>query len=555
MIRFAFLALCVHATSLEDEKPPDPVVEAYRAQVLKISGDSTHGKAVFESEKSGCTRCHTVGPFESKSAPKLDNIADKYSREQLVEALLNPSAEILAGYSSMVIVTKSGDTHAGILRERGESHRVLSVATGDLVRIAVADIVGESVSKTSLMPFGIHEHLSPRELADLVSYLGTLRQAPDPRRTFAVPDSIPMLSKPVRLEPIYEEDQKFDQPLWFDAVPGTTGAFVVLERRKGIFLFEKTESGTRKTLYVDLRNEMVVGGIAGVMGMAFHPRFTENRKYYVNYHIDGAARVVERQAADDFRRDSGTPSRVVLQIDQWGHMGGMILFGADGYLYIGTGDGASQGDPEGDAQNLRVLGGAILRIDVDRRDPGLEYAIPESNPFFRHPDPQTRREIWAYGIRQAWRFSFDSLTGDLWLGDVGQVDYEEITLVRAGENLGWNIYEGFMPFSDRYQKSGVDYEVPVVALARKYGVSVTGGYVYRGKRSRSYRGVYIFGDWDSKRVWGLKQRNGKLLVIRQIATSPGKVSSFGVDHEGEIYVVGYDDGMIYRLCLEESVFE
>ena len=230
-------------------------------------------------------------------------------------------------------------------------------------------------------------------------------------------------------------------------------------------------------------------------------------------------------------------------MDRVAHTGGVMAFGSsDGFLYVGVDDGGSQEGPEGNAQNLRLLLSSILRIDVDHRSPGFPYAIPVSNPFFKSPDPQLRKEIWAYGFRQPWRFSFDPITQDLWVGDVGQNDYEEIAIVRSGENHGWNVYEGHAQFSEKYRREGVYYAPPVVSLLRKHGVSVTGGHDYRGKRSPSYEGVYIFGDFESKRVWGLTQEDGTLKEIREIGQSPDRIASFGIDSSGELYVVGYDRG-------------
>ena len=224
--------------------------------------------------------------------------------------------------------------------------------------------------------------------------------------------------------------------------------------------------------------------------VAFHPRFLENRKYYVNYHVRNQGSffspvIVERQATPDLRRDAGVPSRRLLQIHQDTdiHWGGMLAFGPDGYLYIGAGDAGPQEDPEGHGQDLSLLTGAILRIDVDRQEGGKPYAIPESNPY-RNAAPPIRPEIWASGFRMPWRFSFDPVTGDLWVGDVGQYLFEEVSIVRAGENHGWNVHEGFMPFSDRYRREGETYTPPVMAYRRKYGVFGHGGLRLSGKAQR-----------------------------------------------------------------------
>ena len=165
-----------------------------------------------------------------------------------------------------------------------------------------------------------------------------------------------------------------------------------------------------------------------------------------------------------------------------------------------------------------------------------------------------RPEIWAYGFREPWRFSFDALTGDLWVGDVGQDRVEEVDLVRRGENYGWNVYEGFELFSNRYRRPRESFIPPVFAYNRKYGNSITGGYVYRGSKSPSCYGVYICGDYTSRRIWGVMQKDRVLQTIEQIATCPQSISSFGTDETGELYAVGYDTGTIYHIDLSRCRF-
>jgi glucose/arabinose dehydrogenase len=185
----------------------------------------------------------------------------------------------------------------------------------------------------------------------------------------------------------------------------------------------------------------------------------------------------------------------------------------------------------------------MLRIDVDHEENGAAYAIPADNPF--RPRAGARPEIFAYGFREPWRFTFDTKTADLWVGDVGQDRIEEVSIVRAGENLGWNVYEGFDLFSTRYRSSqNAACVPPVFAYNRRLGNSVTGGYVYRG--DGAYDGVYVCGDFTSKRVWGLKQADRKLTAIRQLCTSRQEIASFGRDEAGTLYLVGYQ-GTIYRL--------
>ena len=198
----------------------------------------------------------------------------------------------------------------------------------------------------------------------------------------------------------------------------------------------------------------------------------------------------------------------------------------------------------------------MIRIDVDRRDDGLPYGIPDDNPFLdRHrEDPSIRPETWAIGFREPWRYSFDSLTGDLWVGDVGQQLFEEVAIVRKGENHGWNVHEAFHDFSSQYKQDNANYTPPVFAYPRSYGVSVTGGYVYRADPKSSFCGVYIFGDFESRKVWGLKQQDRTLTQIRLLGESPEKVASFGVDNDGEIYIVGYA-GAICHIDLSDTNFD
>ena len=211
----------------------------------------------------------------------------------------------------------------------------------------------------------------------------------------------------------------------------------------------------------DLFNER---GPNGLLGMAFHPKFHENRRYFLKHQVfeEGkiATTVVERTASPDFRSDSGQPSRRLWEdvSATQDHSGGCIGFGPDGFLYIAMGDTGPQQDPQGHGQDLTTHLGKILRIDVDHADPRLAYAIPADNPFRDRSD--ARPEIWAYGFREPWRFSFDPLTRDLWVGDVGQDRVEEVAIVRRGENHGWNVYEGFEPFSNRYRKDVASYSGP-----------------------------------------------------------------------------------------------
>lgn len=224
-------------------------------------------------------------------------------------------------------------------------------------------------------------------------------------------------------------------------------------------------------------------------------------------------------------------------------------------LYAAFGDGGPQKDPNGYSQNPRILLGSMLRIDVDHRDEGLTYSIPKDNPFWEahRQDPKVRAETWAIGFREPWRFSFDPKTGELYVGDVGQDKFEEVTIVRRGENHGWNVKEAFIPFSSEYEREGEKYQDPVFAYPHGLGFSITGGYVYRGSRSPSYDGVYIFGDYNTRLIWGLRQQDGKLESVYRIGNAPNGIASFGTDQHGEIYLVTYK-GAIYHIDLSQSEY-
>jgi glucose/arabinose dehydrogenase len=216
------------------------------------------------------------------------------------------------------------------------------------------------------------------------------------------------------------------------------------------------------------------------------------------------------------------------------------------------GDTGPHNDPNGHAQNLRLLLGKLLRLDVDQEEAGRAYAIPKDNPFLGQAE--ARPEIWAYGLRNPWRFSFDRLTGDLWLADVGQDRVEEVDIIQRGANYGWNVFEGFEPFSNQFRKEGRSFAAPVFAYRRKYGNSITGGHVYRGDKNSSFYGVYLCGDYTSKRIFGLRQENGVLKSARQIGVAPQGLVSFSEDEAGNLYVIGYE-GRVYQIDFTAARFE
>ena len=552
--------------------PRSPDQRAYVDFAMRNDGDASRGKDLFTNEKTACAKCHSIDGTSSKAGPDLSFVGDKFPRRELIRSILEPSTAIAVGYGATTIELKSGDDVQGIIKQATDTWTELMTAAGTSVRVPAGDIREQRGSTVSLMPEGLEAGMSEREFADLVEYLVSLKE---PENALSgnrgMPAVIPELAKPVTLRPFFEEQFRFPHAfvhkpgdvrsglVWFGQVPGLPNGFLVVHQSGKIWLLEKSAIGDTKTLFVDLGKELFnERGPNGLLGLAFHPKFRENRKYYLKHQVfeDGkiATVLIERQAAADFKSDSGQPSRRLLKIVSvtQDHSGGCIEFGPDGYLYLGMGDTGPQHDPQGHGQDMQLLLGKISRIDVDRQSDGLPYAIPADNPFRGRAD--ARPEIWALGFREPWRFTFDSLTGDCWVGDVGQDRVEEVAIVRRGENHGWNVYEGFEPFSNRYRNDGSSYIAPVFAYRRKYGNSITGGYVYRGNKLSSFYGVYICGDFTSKRIWGLTHENRGLRTVRQIATSPQFIASFGTDEQGNIYVVGYE-GMIYKMDFDEAEFD
>jgi uncharacterized protein (TIGR03437 family) len=302
---------------------------------------------------------------------------------------------------------------------------------------------------------------------------------------------------------------------------------------------------TTATEFLDIRSRVTAGGERGLLGLAFHPQFKTNRRFFVNYTqaSDGATVVAEYRAsqADANRADTAEVRLLTVAQPFANHNGGMIAFGPDGYLYIGMGDGGSANDPGNRAQNINDLLGKMLRIDVDRPDGAQLYSSPSDNPFFG-PAPG-RDEIYAVGLRNPWRFSFDRVTGQLYAGDVGQGQREEVSLITRGGNYGWRVYEGTRcTNNDAGACVPANYTAPLIEYDHGGGkCSITGGYAYRGARATLPLGTYVYGDYCT----------GEVFTYLNGASSPllnagGNVSSFGEDEAGELYVVLHG-GSVSRL--------
>ena len=293
--------------------------------------------------------------------------------------------------------------------------------------------------------------------------------------------------------------------------------------------------------FLDIAARVVSGGERGLLGLAFHPDYPRTRRYFVNYtrRPDGATVIAEYQVSAADSNVSARTERVLLVIEQPypNHNGGMIAFGADGFLYIGMGDGGAGGDPQNRAQNRQDLLGKMLRIDVNGAQP---YAIPPDNPFV---GGGARPEIWALGLRNPWRFSFDRQTHELWAGDVGQGSWEEIDIVRRGGNYGWRLMEGAHCYNPaRCDRQGL--ELPIAEYANSGNrCSITGGYVYRGTAIPRLAGMYVYGDYCSGEIFGLRAGTRRVLLDTRLS-----ISSFGEDEAGEMYVVDLRGG-VYRLIV------
>ena len=531
----------------------------YQRFAMVHEGDPLRGQTLFfDVQSRACSSCHATDGKGGKAGPDLFAVGDKYGRREIIESVLTPSATIAEGYSTTILETTSGEEYQGIIKQVTESGLELVGGDAKPIRIPTEEIKEQRTSEVSLMPEGLETGLTLAEFTDLIEYLVSLKEpASAGMIQHGMLSAIAQLARPIELLPFHNDQLKFAHPVWFGQVPGASNAFLIVEHETGkIWRLDKKGTNDTKSVFADF--EAYQKGTRGLLGMVLHPRFEQNRKYYVAKHIveNGkfATLILEGEAAADLKADSGRPRRQLLRLEAFTgvHYGGGLQFGPDGFLYIGMGDTGPQEDPQGHGQDTTLLLGKMFRIDVDHHDEGRAYAIPSDNPFV--VQPQVRPEIWALGFREPWRFSFDAVTHDLWVGDVGQDRYEEADIVRRGENYGWNVHEGFERFSNRYRRDGATYIPPVFAYGRKYGLSITGGFVYRGDPKSSFYGVYIFGDYESRRIFGLTQENRLLKTVRQIGTCPERIVSFGQDADGGLYLVGYE-GTIYKLDFGPAVFE
>lgn len=345
----------------------------------------------------------------------------------------------------------------------------------------------------------------------------------------------------------------FDQPVeYVPAVDGSNRVFVVGRTGK-IYVFNNDPQVEQASIFLDLSSRIDTSYIEkGLLGLAFHPNFAQNGLFYVNY-TDRTHTIIARYRVDPANPDQGlfNSEEILLTIAQpyKNHNGGHLAFGPDRYLYIGMGDGGSAGDPQGNAQNLGSLLGKMLRIDVDQASAGRMYGIPADNPWAGNQDG-FREEVYAYGFRNPWKYSFDAQNGRLWVADVGQDTVEEIDIVEKSLNYGWNTMEGSLCYPASINCITQGLQLPIWEYHHPIGNSITGGYVYYGSQTPSLYGAYIYGDFGKGQIWALWIDAAQVPHNYLVLPTTINISSFGLDQKQELYILDLG-GKIYKL--EEAI--
>jgi len=323
----------------------------------------------------------------------------------------------------------------------------------------------------------------------------------------------------------------------------------VVEQAGKIYSFENDKNISKKTLLLDITDRVDDGGNEeGLLGLAFHPDYKNNEYFYVNYTASNPSRTVIARFKDGQNSEIIAASELkILEFEQpySNHNGGQVMFGPDGFLYIAVGDGGSGGDPKGHGQNRGTLLGSILRIDIDQQENGLNYAIPTDNPFAKN-SLGYRDEIFAYGLRNPWRFCFNPQDGKLWAADVGQNKIEEIDIVENGGNYGWNFMEGSDCYGSSSDCSKPGLIKPIFEYSHSLGQSITGGRFYLQTEIAELENAYIYGDFVSGKIWALYYKDGQLQKNQLLTDEINGIASFGEDSNNNLYVLSFD-GNIYKL--------
>jgi len=338
----------------------------------------------------------------------------------------------------------------------------------------------------------------------------------------------------------------FDNPVGIYHSGDNTNRIFILEQEGRIKVFNNDASVTNTEMFLDITSIVDQDGgytEEGLLGIAFHPNYSENGYFFVNYTSHNPRRnVIARYnvSANNPNQADGESSYIILEVNQpyTNHNGGQLSFGPDGYLYIIFGDGGSAGDPQGNGQNLSTLLGSLIRIDIDNPSNNLNYGIPSDNPFIA--PLTTRDEIYAYGLRNMWRFSWDFETGLLWGADVGQNAYEEIDIIYSGLNYGWNTMEGnhCYPIGSNCNTEGLELPIWEYELYVDGVCSITGGYVYRGSELYSLVGKYIYGDWCTGDIWALTYESDNNVINQHLLTTGINITTFGLDQFNELLFCG-----------------
>lgn len=345
----------------------------------------------------------------------------------------------------------------------------------------------------------------------------------------------------------------FNQPVALLQAPADSTRWFVVEKNGFVRVFANDQNTSSDSIFLDISGVVDAAGEGGLLGMAFHPNFPATPEAYVSYTRTGSPLIstISRFISTDSGQTlSAATEEVILTLNQPddNHNGGNLVFGPDNYLYIGFGDGGGSGDPGGNGQNTNTLMGAIIRIDVEGGSP---YGIPAGNPFAANPvcsgitSMSPCPEIFAWGLRNPWRFSFDVVTSKLWLGDVGQGEWEEIDVITAGANYGWNVREGAHCFSPANGCADTFVE-PISEYDHGLGRSITGGFVYRGSAIADLPGWYLFGDFASGRLFGIPEASTSTLAPTLFDETGLQIVSFGQGVDGELYVLHYG-GTIHRI--------
>ena len=356
---------------------------------------------------------------------------------------------------------------------------------------------------------------------------------------------------------------KLNRPLWLSEAPDGTKRFFVAQQDGKVLILPKDRGSKETNIFLDISDRKPwMQNEEGLLGFAFHPDYKSNGKFYIFYSQQNPKRCVisefsvSKTNADEANKSS---ERILLEVPkpEWNHNGGELLFGPDGFLYIGFGDGGGANDQFHNGQNLGSLLAKILRIDVNSRTGDLPYGIPKDNPFAGQKDVRT--ETWAYGLRNPWRFSFDKKAGTLYCADVGQNKWEEIDIIEKGGNYGWSFREGLHEFGPGKPPPDVKLTDPILEYPHNPqlgtnhlpGLSITGGYVYRGEKIPALQGVYLYADFIAGTLWGMRCENKKITAVGVLemqpkGVPPRQIASFAEDNAGEIYLLGYD-GNIYEL--------